>query len=40
VVQEQQIDTLIALMKKSGINCQDLPESDKFDPEQLNKLVG
>ncbi len=38
-MQEQQIERLIASMKASGIECQSLCASDKFDSEQLNKLV-
>ncbi|GAC1318509.1 MAG: serine O-acetyltransferase [Collimonas sp.] len=37
--QEHQIDRIIALLKKSGIACESLPELEKFDPDQLNKLV-
>ena len=37
--QEQQIDTIISILKKAGLCCDSLPEMDKFDPEQLNKLV-
>ncbi|HXA48637.1 MAG TPA: serine O-acetyltransferase [Burkholderiaceae bacterium] len=37
--QEQQIVTIISILKKAGLCCDTLPEMDKFDPEQLNKLV-
>ncbi|AIY41457.1 Serine acetyltransferase [Collimonas arenae] len=37
--QEHQIDRIIALLKKSGMACESLPELEKFDPDQLNKLV-
>jgi serine O-acetyltransferase len=37
--QEHQIDRIVALLKKSGIACESLPELEKFDPDQLNKLV-
>jgi serine O-acetyltransferase len=37
--QEHQIERIIALLKKSGIACEGLPELEKFDPDQLNKLV-
>jgi len=37
--QEHQIDTIISILKKAGLSCDTLPEMDKFDPEQLNKLV-
>jgi serine O-acetyltransferase len=39
VMQEQQIERIIATMKASGIECQGLPPCDKFDSVQLNKLV-
>jgi serine O-acetyltransferase len=37
--QEHQIEKIIAAMKAAGVACETLPEVDKFDPEQLNKLV-
>jgi serine O-acetyltransferase len=37
--QEQQINTIINILKNAGLRCESLPEMDKFDPEQLNKLV-
>ena len=37
--QEQQINTIIAILKGAGLRCEALPEMNKFDPEQLNKLV-
>jgi serine O-acetyltransferase len=37
--QEQQITTIIAILRNAGLRCETLPEMDKFDPEQLNKLV-
>jgi serine O-acetyltransferase len=37
--QERQISSIIAVLKKAGMHCETLPETDKFDPEQLNKLV-
>jgi serine O-acetyltransferase len=37
--QEQQLVTIITILKKAGLCCDSLPEMDKFDPEQLNKLV-
>jgi serine O-acetyltransferase len=40
LAQEQQIETLAATIKNAGIACPKLPDSDKFDLEQLNKLVG
>jgi serine O-acetyltransferase len=39
VLQEQQIEHIMASMKAAGITCQGLKECDKFDPSQLNKLV-
>ena len=39
VLQEQQIEHIMASMKAAGITCQGLKECDKFDPAQLNKLV-
>ena len=38
-VQERQIEQLAATMKAAGLDCKALPECDKFDPAQLNKLV-
>jgi serine O-acetyltransferase len=37
--QESQMHRIIAAMKSAGIACDVLPELEKFDPEQLNKLV-
>jgi len=37
--QEHQIGKIIAALKAAGIGCEVLPETDKFDPERLNKLV-
>lgn len=37
--QEHQIDKILAALKQAGIGCEALPNSEKFDPEQLNKLV-
>ncbi|HAT33425.1 MAG TPA: serine O-acetyltransferase [Janthinobacterium sp.] len=39
VMQEQQIERIVATLKKAGIACQALQECDKFDSVQLNKLV-
>lgn len=39
VVQEQQMQRIIDALKASGIQCDLPPATDKFDPEQLNKLV-
>jgi len=37
--QEHQISRIVALLKSAGIACDSLPELEKFDPDQLNKLV-
>jgi serine O-acetyltransferase len=37
--QEQQLDKLTAALKAAGIACDSLPPVNKFDPDQLNKLV-
>ena len=37
--QEQQIERMAAIMKKAGLDCPSIPECDKFDSAQLNKLV-
>lgn len=37
--QEHQMEVILAALKSAGIGCQRLTEQDKFDPEQLNKLV-
>ncbi len=39
VAQEQQMQQVIAALKSAGVSCEILSDSDKFDPEQLNKLV-
>jgi serine O-acetyltransferase len=38
-VQESQIAKIISAMRAANIACEILPEMDKFDPVQLNKLV-
>ncbi|WP_395825119.1 serine O-acetyltransferase [Collimonas sp.] len=38
-MQEHQIARIIAVLDKSGIACDGLPELEKFNPDQLNKLV-
>ncbi|HEX7636632.1 MAG TPA: serine O-acetyltransferase [Noviherbaspirillum sp.] len=38
VMQERQMRQIVAALKAAGVNCEVL-QSDKFDPEQLNKLV-
>ena len=37
--QEHQIVKIITALKSAGIICETLPELEKFDPQQLNKLV-
>jgi serine O-acetyltransferase len=37
--QEQQITTIVSILKQAGMCCDNLPEMDKIDQEQLNKLV-
>lgn len=37
--QEHQIVKIIHALKSAGIVCETLPELEKFDPEQLNKMV-
>lgn len=37
--QEHQLAKVISALKAAGINCETLPELEKFNPEQLNKLV-
>lgn len=39
VAQERQMQEIIAALKIAGVNCDVLPQSDHFDPAQLNKLV-
>ncbi len=37
--QEQQISTIVAILKNAGMCCDAVPEVDKLDPVHLNKLV-
>lgn len=37
--QEHQIIKILQALKAAGINCETEPELDKFNPDQLNKLV-
>jgi serine O-acetyltransferase len=37
--QENQIQKMMAAMKAAGVTCEAVPETEKFDREQLNKLV-
>jgi serine O-acetyltransferase len=37
--QENQIQKMIVAMKAAGVSCEVLPELEKFDPAQLNKMV-
>ena len=39
VMQEQQIERILATIKAAGLHCQSVPECDKLNPAQLNKLV-
>ena len=39
VVQEQQMQKILSALKAAGVGCEILPQTDKFDAEQLNKLV-
>jgi len=37
--QEHQIERILAALKCAGIDCETLHTAEKFDPDQLNKLV-
>ncbi|MBV8666649.1 MAG: serine O-acetyltransferase [Burkholderiaceae bacterium] len=37
--QEQQITQIVTILKQAGVCCDNLPEVEKIDSEQLNKLV-
>jgi serine O-acetyltransferase len=37
--QERQIQGIMAALNGAGVNCEAVPQSDKLDPERLNKLV-
>nr|WP_281255008.1 serine O-acetyltransferase [Noviherbaspirillum humi] len=37
--QENQIQRILAALSAAGIQCEALPEMERFDPEQLNRLV-
>ena len=37
--QELQLVKIVEALKAAGIHCETVPELDKFNPEQLNKLV-
>jgi len=37
--QEHQLQKILAALKAAGIGCETLPELEKFDADQLNKLV-
>nr|WP_315251698.1 serine O-acetyltransferase [uncultured Duganella sp.] len=39
VKQEQRIEQLVATMKAAGLECQSVPDCDKLNSAQLNKLV-
>jgi serine O-acetyltransferase len=38
--QEMQVLKIVEALMRAGIACELMPELEKFDPEQLNKLVG
>jgi serine O-acetyltransferase len=37
--QEEQLKKIVSALKSAGIRCDFSPELERFDPEQLNKLV-
>jgi len=39
VKQEERIEQLVATMKAAGLECQGVPDCDKLNSDQLNKLV-
>ena len=39
VKQEERIERLMATMRAAGLECQGVPECDKLNSDQLNKLV-
>jgi serine O-acetyltransferase len=39
VAQEQQMRKILTALQAAGVSCEILPQKDKFDAEQLNKLV-
>jgi serine O-acetyltransferase len=39
VHQQEQMDRIMAVMKAAGLSCPSMPECDKLDSVQLNKLV-
>lgn len=39
VSQEQQMQKILAALQAAGVGCEVLPQRDRFDAEQLNKLV-
>jgi serine O-acetyltransferase len=39
VAQEEQMQKIIAALHNAGVRCEIVPDSDHFDPAQLNKLV-
>jgi serine O-acetyltransferase len=38
--QEMQVLKIVEALRRAGVSCELLPGLEKFDPEQLNKLVG
>lgn len=39
VAQEQQMQKILAALKNAGVGCEVLPQADRIDADQLNKLV-
>lgn len=39
VQQDEQMQKILAALKNAGVSCEVLPQSEKLNPEQLNKLV-
>lgn len=37
--QEQQMKLIIEALRASGVSCETLPVAERFDPDQMNKLV-
>ena len=37
--QKHQIEKMMAALKSAGIACDSAPDSEKFNPDQMNKLV-
>lgn len=39
VAQDVQMQKMIAALQAAGIRCEEMPQSEKLDPEQLNRMV-